>query len=60
MKYVSLIPYNNFVTSYSYIILKKYEIVWACDRHSSETVTLRKHVAKYKHDKIDGRISQQI
>ena len=25
------------------------EIVLACDRHNNETVTLRKHVAKYKH-----------
>ena len=25
------------------------KIVLACDRHSNETVTLRKHVTKYKH-----------
>ena len=24
------------------------EIVWPCDRHSNETVTLVKHVTKYK------------
>ena len=25
------------------------EIIWPCDRHSNETVVLRKHVTKYKH-----------
>ena len=29
--------------------MKRYEIVRPCDRHSNETVTLRKHVTKYKH-----------
>ena len=28
--------------------MKGKEIVRACDRHSNETVTLRKHVTKYK------------
>ena len=29
--------------------MKGYEIVRPCDRHSNETVILRKHVTKYKH-----------
>ena len=29
--------------------MKEYEIVQACDRHSNETATLRKHVTKYEH-----------
>ena len=29
-------------------LVKGDEIVRACDRHRSETVTLRKHVTKYK------------
>ena len=28
--------------------MKEYEIVQACDRHSNETATLRKHVTKYE------------
>ena len=32
----------------SLIIVKGYEIVRPCDRHSNETVPLRKHVTKYK------------
>ena len=35
----------QFITIY---LLKGDEIVRACDRHSNETVTLRKHVTKYK------------
>ena len=31
------------------IIVKGYEIVRPCDRHSNETVTLRKRVTNYKH-----------
>ena len=29
--------------------MKENKIVRACDQHSNETVTLRKHVTKYKH-----------
>ena len=29
--------------------MKGDEIVRPCDRHSNETVTLKKHVKKYKH-----------
>ena len=48
MKHVSLIPYVIF-SIYPYLISKGDEIVRAFDRHSNETVTLRKHVTKYKH-----------
>ena len=30
-------------------IVKGDEIVRSCDRHSNETVTLKKHVTRYKH-----------
>ena len=33
----------------SILLAKEDEIIWACDRHSNETVTLRKHGTKYKH-----------
>ena len=36
------------VPIYPYLISKCDEIVLPCDRHSNETVTLRKHVTKYK------------
>ena len=29
--------------------MKRDKIIWACDRYSNETVTLRKHVTKYEH-----------
>ena len=32
-----------------YLISEGDEIVRPCDRHSNETVTLRKHATKYKH-----------
>ena len=31
------------------LLVKGDDIVQPCDRHSNETVTLRKHVTKYKH-----------
>ena len=42
------------VSTYMYqfipiLLVKGYEIVRPCDRHSNETVTLRTHVIKYKH-----------
>ena len=41
--------------------MKGDEIVQPYDRHSIETVTLRKHVSKYKkHAKIDGPIYLKI
>ena len=49
MKNVSLIQYKNFVPIYPYIISEGAEIVRACDRHWDETLTLTKHVTKYKY-----------
>ena len=44
------LPHENFILIYSYLIREgRREIVWACDRHSNETVTLRKPVTKYKY-----------
>ena len=43
-----MIQYKDFVPIYPYVISEGYEIVQACDRHRSETVTLTKHVTKYK------------
>ena len=45
----SLIQYKDFVPIYPYLISAGDEIVRACDRHRSETATLRKHVPKYKY-----------
>ena len=39
--YVPIYPYQ--------IIVKGDEIVRPCNRHSNETMTLRKHIFKYKH-----------
>ena len=36
------------VPIYPYLLVKGDEIVRPCDRHSNETVTLRKHATKYK------------
>ena len=33
-------------------LVKGDEIVLPCDRHSNETVTLKKHVSKYKNMRI--------
>ena len=41
--------YKNFVPIYPYLISEGDEIVRACDRHWDETVTLTKHVTKYKY-----------
>ena len=49
IKNVSLIQYKDFVTIYLYLISEGDEIVRACDRHWDETVTLTKHVTKYKY-----------
>ena len=49
IKNVSLIQYKEFVQIYPYLITEGDEIVWACDRHWDETVTLTKHVTKYKY-----------
>ena len=38
-----------YVPIYPYLISEGDEIVRPCDRHSNETMTLRKHVTKYKH-----------
>ena len=48
-KNVSLIQYENFVPIYPNLISEGDEIVQACDRHRHETVTLKKHVTKYKY-----------
>ena len=44
-----MIQYKDFVPIYPYLISEGDEIVRACDRHRDETVTLTKHVAKYKY-----------
>ena len=49
MKNVSLIQYKDFVPIYPYLISEEDEIIRACDRHWDETVTLTKHVTKYKY-----------
>ena len=49
MKNVSLIQYKDFVPIYSYLISEGDEIVRAFDRHRNETVTLTKHVTRYKY-----------
>ena len=41
--------YKHFVPIYPYLISEGDEIVRACDRHNNETVTLTKHVTKYKY-----------
>ena len=41
--------YKNLVPIYPYLIREEDEIVQACDRHRNETVTLTKHVTKYKY-----------
>ena len=41
--------YKEFVPIYPYLISEADEIVRACDRHWDETVTLTKHVTKYKY-----------
>ena len=41
--------YQDFVPIYPYLISEGDEIVRACDRHRNETVTLTKHVTKYKY-----------
>ena len=46
---MSLIQYKDFVPIYPYLISEGDEIVRACDRHRNETVTLTKHVTKYKY-----------
>ena len=47
-----MIQYINFVPIYRYLISEGDEIVRACDRHRNETVTLTKHVTKYKYMQI--------
>ena len=49
IKNVSLIQYKDFVPIYPDPISEGDEIVRACDRHWDETVTLTKHVTKYKY-----------
>ena len=49
IKNVSLMQCKDFVSMYPYLISKGDEIVRACDRHRNETVTLTKHVTKYKY-----------
>ena len=49
MKNVSLIQYKVFISIYPYLISAGDEIVRACDRQWDETVTLTKHVTKYKY-----------
>ena len=44
-----MIQYKDFVPIYPYQISERDEIVRACDRHRNETVTLTKHVTKYKY-----------
>ena len=44
-----MIRYKDFVPIYPYLISERDEIVLACDRHRDETVTLTKHVTKYKY-----------
>ena len=49
IKNVSLIQYIDFVPIYPSQIIERDEIVQVCDRHWDETVTLTKHVTKYKY-----------
>ena len=49
MKSVSLIQYKDFLTIYHHLISEGDEIVRACDKHWDETVTVTKHVTKYKY-----------
>ena len=49
IKNLSLIQYKAYVLFYPYLISEGDEIVRACDRHCDETVTLTKHVTKYKY-----------
>ena len=49
MKNVSLIQYKNFVPIYPYLTSEGDEIVWDYGRYWDETVTLAKHVTKYKY-----------
>ena len=44
-----MIQYKDFVRINPYLISEGDEIVRACDRHCDETVTLTKHVTKYKY-----------
>ena len=44
-----MIRYKDFFQIYPYLISERDEIVRACDRHRDETVTLTKHVTKYKY-----------
>ena len=44
MQYKDFVP----IYQYLYIISEADEIVRACDRHWDETLTLTKHVTKYK------------
>ena len=41
--------YKDFVPIYPYQISDGDEIIRSCDRHRNETVTLTKHVTKYKY-----------
>ena len=41
--------YKDFDPIYPSLISEGDEIVRSCDRHGDETVTLRKHVTKYKY-----------
>ena len=41
--------YKDLVPIYQNLISEGDEIVRACDRHRNETVTLTKHVTKYKY-----------
>ena len=43
-----MIQYKNSDPIYPYLISEGDEIVPTCDRHLDETVTLTKHVTKYK------------
>ena len=49
IKNVPLIQYKDFGPIYPYLISEGDEIVRACERHWDETVTLTKHVTKYKY-----------
>ena len=44
-----MIQHKDFVPINPYLISEGDEIVRACDRHRDETVTLTKHVTKYKY-----------
>ena len=60
IKIVSLIQYKDSVPVDPNLINEGDEIVRACDRHRNETVTLWKHVTKYKYMRkwMDGFLNK--